>query len=54
MSLWVLLTYGLIAWLLGSLQGYQWGTRDGQSKGYLRGYRDGGKGKTFKRDKETY
>ena len=51
--LYYIILYGGL-WLLGALQGYRWGTKDGQSKGYLEGYRDGGKGKTFKRDKETY
>ena len=54
MSLWVLSSYGLISWILGVFLGYRWGMKEGNVQGYLRGYRDGGKGKTFKRNQATY
>ena len=52
--IYIYITIYIGIWFLSALQAYRWGKKDGQSSGYLRGYRDGGKGKTFKRDKETY
>jgi len=34
--------------------GLRWGYRSGDIDGYIRGYRDGTHGRTFKRQQETY